>query len=89
VLCQVPRSTGADRSEGWVGVSVGAAAGRISGSGFVRWKVRLHDRNVYLRFPGLAGKLADGEPTDQALPTTLPGCANRAQLNRQVDASTP
>jgi hypothetical protein len=84
VLCRVPGETD---DLGWVGVSAGdGTPGKIGGSGFVRWKVRLADRNVYLRFPDLTGKLATGEPTDQRLPTTLPGCADRTQLNRYVDA---
>jgi hypothetical protein len=84
VLCRVPGET---VDVGWVGVSAGdGTPGKIGGSGFVRWKVRLQDRNVYLRFPGLAGKLALGEPTAQLLPSTLPSCAGRIQLNHFVDA---
>ena len=84
VLCRVPGET---KDVGWVGVTAGTGApGQIGGSGFVRWKVRLADRNVYLRFPDLKGKLASGEPTSERLPTTLPSCSGRAQLNRLLDA---
>jgi hypothetical protein len=84
VICRVPGETA---DVGWVGVSAGdGTPGKIGGSGFVRWKVKLADRNVYLRFPDLPGKLGTGDPTAELLPTTLPGCANRAQLNRLLDA---
>jgi hypothetical protein len=83
VLCRVPGETG---DVGWVGVSAGdGTPGQIGGSGFVRWKVRLADRNVYLRFPNLPGKLATGEPTSTRLPSALPSCADRGQLNHWVD----
>jgi hypothetical protein len=84
VLCRVPGET---EDVGWVGVSAGdGTPGKIGGSGFVRWKVRLQDRNVYLRFPDLPGRLASGEPTAERLPSSLPTCANRAELNHWVDA---
>lgn len=84
VLCRVPRET---KDVGWVGVSAGdGTPGKIGGSGFIRWKVRLQDPNVYLRFPKLPGKLATGEPTSQLLPGSLPTCANQTQLNRYIDA---
>jgi hypothetical protein len=84
VRCRVPGETA---EVGWVGVSAGdGTPGTIGGSGFVRWKVRLADRNVYLRFPDLPGALAAGTPTSRLLPTTLPTCADRIELNRWIDA---
>jgi hypothetical protein len=84
VLCRAPGETA---NVGWVGVSTGnGTPGQIGGSGFIRWKMRLQDLNVYLRFPNLPGKLSLGEPTSQLLPATLPSCADRIQLNRYVDA---
>lgn len=84
MLCRVPGET---KEVGWVGVTAGdGTPGTIGGSGFVRWKVKLQDRNIYLRFPDLSGKLQQGVPTSQLLPDKLPTCSDRTELNRWVDA---
>jgi hypothetical protein len=86
VLCQVPRRP-ADQAhrEAWAGVMVNPGQAGVSGTGFVRWRFVGQDRNVYLRFPGLTGALAQGTWSQAALPSTLPACPDRTALVALVD----